>query len=636
MKTYLPLPDPTLAGLLTELASKDYLLLETTRITHEEHLSLLFSDPVTYLTCKRPAEVTTFLQDCRDWLDRGYHLAGWLSYELGYLLEPALRHLIWPESNALLAELGVYRKPVVYDHHHPPETGIWPQTAPPPDPDRGPDDYRIDNLRLNVTEEEYTRAIEAIKGYIAAGDTYQVNYTLKLLFDIHGSENALYRALRRNQSVSFGAFIKRGARRVMSFSPELFFRKKGRRCTVRPMKGTLKRGRTVTEDGECVRFLQTDIKNRSENVMIVDLLRNDLGRLARPGTVKVSSLFDVETYETLHQMTSTIAGELPDRVGVADLFYALFPCGSVTGAPKIRTMEIIRELEKTPRGIYTGAIGHIDPRGDAVFNVPIRTVVLENGRGEMGIGSGIVFDSDAEKEWQECRLKAHFLTRPRPEFELIETILWQPESGFWLIEEHLARLAESARYHNFYFDSGATRDALAAEARSFAEKRRHMRVRVLLAKDGTVRLSHALCAAPKPGPAAASTGQEEIPPVTVSDRRTDSRDPFLYHKTTLRDFYNREREAALAKGYYEVFFRNERGEITEGSISTVFIEKHGIFFTPPLHCGLLPGVFRASFLKSAGQDRIREKVLYPGDLARADAVYAANSVRGMVRVRLEP
>lgn len=630
MTNHFRFPEPTLSRLLAAHDPHDFVLLETTRVSAENHRSLLFVNPVRRISVTADGRIDEFLREAEDWLGRGFFLAGRLDYECGYLLEPALADKRWPGKDRTIADFGIFREPIIFDHlagEADRAADILPAAGPTPG---AGSDYTVSNLRLNMGKEDYLRAIAAIQAYIAAGDTYQVNYTLKLLFDYSGSPAALYQALRRNQSVSYGAFISSGTTRILSFSPELFFRKKGNSCTVRPMKGTMPRGRTSAEDLRHRQFLQTDSKNRSENVMIVDLLRNDLGRLAKPGSVRVPSLFDVETYETLHQMTSTVTGELPAGLRLPDLFKALFPCGSVTGAPKIRTMEIIRELEHGPRGVYTGAIGYLSPSGDALFNVPIRTVVLAGGRGEMGIGSGIVHDSEGEQEWQECQLKAAFLTRPSPDFQLIETLLWQAAGGYWLLAEHLDRLADAAGYFLFAFDREKISRELTRLGETFAEDGGNRRVRLLLAKDGTVEMSAMPCEAPQ---TLACTPAAELPRVTFSTAKTDSRDPFLYHKTTRRDLYNLEREKALREGYFEVLFLNEQGEVTEGSISTLFIKKDDLFYTPPLACGLLPGVFRANFMAQA-PGRAVEKILFPADLAAADAIYVANSVRGMVRVRL--
>lgn len=624
-----PLTDEHLAGLLRFIEGEEVgVWLETSRPSVADHQSLLFHTPVAVLTCATTTAPAAFFREAEAYLEQGYHLAGWFAYEFGYRLEPRLNRLL-PESPAPLAMLGVFPPPLVFDHtsstyNHPPP---WPTTA----HDTIPSTYALTNLRLNETAAHYQHNLEQIKGYIAAGDTYQVNYTLKLRFDFAGSTAALYAALRRNQSVAYSAWVKMGSQQILSFSPELFFRKDGDRCLVRPMKGTSRRALLAAEDAQQAAALQRDEKNRSENVMIVDLLRNDLGRLCLPGSVRATSLFDIESYETLHQMTSTIEGKLRPGLGLHELFQGLFPCGSVTGAPKIRTMEIIRALEDGPRGVYTGAIGHISPNGNAIFNVPIRTVVLRGSQGEMGTGSGVVSDSDPEHEWQECQLKARFLSRPTPVFELIETIVWLPGEGYWLLDLHLERLLTSAASLGCYADQETIRAELMRLAAPFATSRR---VRLTLAKDGTLALAHAPCAPPQRNftAALAATGAD-LPQVVFSRQHTDSRNPWLYHKTTLRSLYDEERSRATAAGFYEVLFLNERDEVTEGAITTLVVRQGGKLRTPALGCGLLPGVFRRHLL-AASPEPVAEAILTLDDLRRAEALYVGNSVRGLVAVKL--
>jgi para-aminobenzoate synthetase/4-amino-4-deoxychorismate lyase len=355
--------------------------------------------------------------------------------------------------------------------------------------------------------------------------------------------------------------------------------------------------------------------------MIVDLERNDLGRISETGSVRVEDLFTVERYQTLFQMTSTVTAELREGVGFMEIFRSLFPSGSVTGAPKIRAMEILRELEASPRGVYTGAIGFVAPGGDAVFNIPIRTVAIEGGAGEMGVGSGIVYDSDPGDEYEECRLKAEFLMREPREFSLVETMLW--DGGIKRLELHLARLGESAGYFDFDHDEARARKALAEREREF-EKGRRYRVRLLLSRDGSCTVS----ATPIP-----ETPSTELT-AAVSELKTSSTDVFLYHKTTNRGLYESEYRKYSALGFFDVIFTNERGEVTEGAISNVFIKKGGVFRTPPMECGLLPGVFRREFLSE--HPECRQEVVTLDDLYSADEVYLANSVRGMVRVRPAP
>jgi para-aminobenzoate synthetase/4-amino-4-deoxychorismate lyase len=629
-----PIPDRELTDILIHLTAEDsFVFLETTRLSADNFVSYLFLNPVDRITCTATDDPVAFLETAQRYCDAGFYLAGSFSYEFGYLLEEVLRGLIDP-ADRIVADFGVYRTPYIYDHRH----GDFAGPRPWPLEDRGREvadsGFQISDTIFSQTREDYLEKIALIKKYIEAGDTYQVNYTLKLLFDFQGSDLSFYKALRRNQSVSYGAFIKEGGRRTLSFSPELFFRKRGNECLVRPMKGTMRRAPELTEDTAVRGRLAADIKNRSENVMIVDLLRNDLGKLCVMGEVDTVSLFDVETYETLHQMTSSIRGKLKPGVGLLELFRAIFPCGSVTGAPKIRTMEIIHELETAPRGVYTGGIGFISPEGEAVFNVPIRTVVLDNERGEMGIGSGIVYDSDPEQEWEECCLKGRFLQASFPEFKLIETLLHRPQRGYWLRARHLDRLARSAAYWGFSFSRAEAVSALERAVVSTAGNECH-RIRLLLHKDGVLEVAAFAC----PGPlSAADAGNGEPPMVVLSSSRTNSADPFYYHKTTWRDLYDAERKKALAAGFYEVIYRNERGEMTEGSITNLFVREGGKLLTPPLACGLLGGVLREALLdgevEPPGRLVVEEKIIGREDLKNAEAIYVGNSVRGLVRVRL--
>jgi para-aminobenzoate synthetase/4-amino-4-deoxychorismate lyase len=351
--------------------------------------------------------------------------------------------------------------------------------------------------------------------------------------------------------------------------------------------------------------------------MIVDLLRNDLGRLCEFGSVRVDQLCAVERYETLFQMTSQISGTLRSGVRPRDLFASLFPCGSITGAPKHRTMQIIHELERGPRGVYTGAIGFFSPQREAVFSVPIRTVVLEGQSGTMGVGSGIVIDSQADDEFRECLLKSEFLTQREESFQLIESLLWQ--DGYPLLALHLERLESSARYFGFAFERSAILSALDATARQLSGAR--SKVRLLLDRTGAISVTHSLVAESK-GPGK----------IKISDLRVASTDRFLRHKTTRRRLYEQQYEQARREGFDEVLFRNEHGELTEGAISNLFIEKDGQWLSPPLSCGLLPGVYRRHLLETL--PHATERVLRMEDLASADAIYLCNAVRGCRKATL--
>jgi len=624
-----PLSEQVITNLLNWLGDQEeFIFLDCARANGEEYHSYLFLEPVRWLVCTEKDGAVQFLVEADELRQAGYHLAGWIGYEFGYLLETSLRHLC-PDTPPY-AVLGVFGEPLVVDHRSgdaPPALEALLQDA----GDGPSESFAVRDFRTNIAREKYLQAIARIKDYIVAGDTYQVNYTLKLMFHFSGFPSALYGALRRSQAVSYGAWIRQGGREIMSFSPELFFRADRDGITVRPMKGTIRRGRTLAEDARQREILAADIKNRSENVMIVDLLRNDLGRLLHAtggGFVQPRSLFDVEVYETVQQMTSTING-IPRQRNVPSLqetLPAIFPCGSVTGAPKIRTMEIIRELEVEPRGVYCGAIG-FSSAGETVFNVPIRTVVLDGERGEMGIGSGIVYDSDPEAEWQESLLKGKFLTLPQPEFQLIETLLWLPGKEYWLLDQHLERLSGSAAYFLFACDRSAVENLLRQAAEQFAAP---MRVRLLLHRDGSVDISATkLDPDFQPVEGTGGTAASPLQKVTFSPLPTNPDDIHLYHKTTQRQLYSEEREKALAGGFVEVLFVNTSGEVTEGSISNIFIRKDGRLLTPPIECGLLAGTFR-KYLVDRGM--VSEAVVTMDDIRQAEEVYIGNSVRGLVQV----
>jgi para-aminobenzoate synthetase/4-amino-4-deoxychorismate lyase len=402
---------------------------------------------------------------------------------------------------------------------------------------------------------------------------------------------------------------------VLSFSPELFFRIEhsgtASYIVTRPMKGTAPRSSSAEEDGRRREWLALDEKNRAEHVMIVDLLRNDLGRICKPGSVRVDDLFRVEAYPTLFQMTSTVSGDLRGDSRFGDVIRALFPSGSVTGAPKRRTMEIIRDLEGEARGVYTGAIGFLAPDGGACFSVPIRTLDVRGKNISMGVGGGIVADSTAEAEFDECLLKASFLDQAANAPMLIETLLWSGD--YPLLELHLARLGTSAKRLGFRFEPAQIRCELAAAADRLVED---SRVRLLLSADGTVEVECSLI-----------TGPRSNLRVRISSRRLLSTDLWQQHKTTRRLLYDREFSRARAEGFDEVLFMNERDEVVEGAISNLFVEVGATLYTPPLTAGALPGVLRTHLLQT--HPNIAERTLRLEDLESAQVIYVGNAVRGL-------
>jgi para-aminobenzoate synthetase/4-amino-4-deoxychorismate lyase len=622
----------------------------------------LFTAPLRVLIANHPDELPNLFVEIERAVASGLYAAGYFSYECGAFFEPtaaAINPLV-QSPQPPLAWFGIYLSPHIFDHatgalltdNLPPLAKL--HALPGPDP--------VLNCTLDLTEQQYAQRIEQIHAWIRAGDVYQLNFTIPINVHAPGSSAAIYRRLRSLQPAPYSAFLHtQPDHRILSFSPELFFKVEGehadkppvphpydfvpsqgweskvplRSITTRPMKGTASRGRTTAEDRTQSHWLANDPKNRAENVMIVDLLRNDLGRLCAFGSVRASHLFAVERYPTLWQMTSTITGELRPEAGFQEIFRALFPCGSITGAPKIRAVQLISQLEQQPRGVYTGAIGFFS-REETVFNVAIRTLVLDGERGAMGVGSGIVIDSKPADEWRECLLKAEFLTQaattpahPAPDsFSLVETLIWRGE--YPLIELHLDRLEDSAAYFAFPFNRAQTRTVLeahfadsltghprAAGADSLSQTHAPHKVRLLLKSDGGLQITSEPIPAPSNKPLR----------VRIAAQRIDPQDPMYFHKTAHRPLYAEALQAATQAGYDDALFLNNRGEVTEAAIHNLFIEKDGNFLTPPIDCGVLPGIQRRHILET--NPHARESILTIEDLHQAEAVYLCNAVRGL-------
>jgi para-aminobenzoate synthetase/4-amino-4-deoxychorismate lyase len=598
----------------------------------------LFTAPVRECVANELADIPRLFAEIESAVAQGLCAAGFFTYECGGFFEPrtAIRSGSASDRPAQpLAWFGIYERDYPFDHRtgafvggDPPGLAEFRSNAPGGGP--GEQDSKTDSILeavLDLTEREYAERIAAIHEWIRAGDVYQLNFTVPFRVHARGSAAALYRRLSLRQPVPYGAFLHwQKNRRILSFSPELFFRLESdggvQRLTARPMKGTVARGRTTREDRALAQWLRNDPKNRSENVMIVDLLRNDLGRLCRYGSVQTENMFSTERFPTLWQMTSTVTGELRAEAGFIEIFRALFPCGSVTGAPKVRAMELLANLEEEPRGVYTGAIGFFS-KEQSIFNVAIRTLELNGEHGKMGVGSGIVIDSDAAGEFGECLLKAEFLTRPAhvesERFSLVETLLWN--GAYRLIELHLDRLEDSAGYFDYSCDRGAVKGALLGCADGF-EDHAPRKVRLLLDWNGAVQIT-----------AEALPESREQVRVRVSSLRTDPRDRMLFHKTTHRRLYAEAFEAATRAGLDDVLFLNLRGEVTEGAIHNVFVVKGGRWATPPVECGLLAGVMRRHLMETQGG--VEERVLSMEDLRAADAVYLSNAVRGVRLAEIE-
>ncbi len=546
----------------------------------------VFSAPLGIIRADGPSEVPAALAAIGAALAQGRHVAGWLSYELGYALEPRLE----PPVPAPLLRLGVFQAPGSQ------APGLQGRAY------AGP-------LRDEWDEAAYGTRFVRVKDFIAAGDIYQANLSFRARFAFLGDALALYEDLRAASAAPHCAFVDDNDRQILSLSPELFFDLTADGVlTVRPMKGTIARG----GDDEAERFrLANSTKDRAENLMIVDLIRNDLSRIAEGGSVEVGDLFKVETYPTLHAMVSTVRARKRADADIAEILRALFPCGSVTGAPKIRAMEVLRDLESSPRGAYCGAVGHFAPAPDnrfsARFNVAIRTLTIEGGRGELGIGGGVVQDSRADSEYGECLLKARFFETGRKPLMLIETL--RHEGGFVRLGQHLARLASSAAALGFSCDEKA---ALAALNAAVEGAKGILRVRLTLDQAGKYQaVAHAL---------------PPNPPhwrYRMSPEHTQSSDQLLRHKTSRRELYDRDHP-----GCDEMLFCNERGELTEGGRSNIFIRRDGLLLTPSLEAGLLPGILRAELI--AGGDA-REAVLTPDDLG--GEVWLGNSLRGLIAAK---
>lgn len=453
---------------------------------------------------------------------------------------------------------------------------------------------------------EYEKAIEKIKNEIAEGNTYEVNYTYnyKIKTDTKGFD--LYKAILTNQTTPYNAYIKNKYEEILSFSPELFFELEGNIIKTKPMKGTVARGKTLHEDKNNIEFLKNDIKNRAENVMIVDLLRNDLGKIAKTGTVKVDKLFEIETHKTVHQMTSEISAEFQGNTTLYEIFEAIFPCGSITGAPKVSTIEIIKKIEARKRGVYCGAIGLITPE-KTVFSVPIRTLQRKINQNYYlcGVGGAIVWDSTAKEEWNETLTKIKFL---QPDLQLIETILVK-DGKMKYKTAHFKRLQKSAKKLGFKLNTEILK----------IKPQQDCILRILLNKEGISDI-------------------QELPlnaintnKIVISDKHINSAESLIFHKTTYRPWYEHSMEKIKQGEIFDEIFFNENGELTEGARSNIVLKIGGKLFTPPVKCGLLNGVLRQKLIKSK---KVKEKILYLDDLKNAEKIFCINSIRGIVEVKL--
>ena len=565
----------------------------------------LYRDPHAIVVARHQSDVRPALDRLRDAVRQGCHAAGWIGYETGFALEPKLAALAEVEDAEAppLLWFGLFRQaeridPAAFSAMLPDPAGAW-AGAPTP----------------LVSRSDYAAALARVKDWIAAGDIYQANLSFRASVAVQGTPLALYARLRAAAGAGWGGVVHDGTRWLLSFSPELFFRTDGSRIVTRPMKGTAPRGRTPVEDDANAAALAADHKERAENLMIVDLLRNDLSRVARPGSVRVPELFAVERYPTVQQMVSEVTAYLAPGRDAIDVIEALFPCGSITGAPKLRAMEIIAAVEPDARGPYTGSIGALAPDGSAAFNVAIRTLVMKEGAGEarIGLGSAVVADSTVDGEWRECLAKGAFVMAGARRFDLIETMRFDPMIGLIELDRHVARLGASAQAFGFAFNRHDVRNELHAATFRLPDP---ARVRLLLAPSGAVAIQ-AMPLPPRP---------DEPVAVRIVDLPVDAGDFRLRHKTTDRGFYDAAREGSDA---FEVLFVRPDGLLTEGSFTNLFVRRGGRLVTPPLTLGLLPGVLREAMIDAgeAVEGAVRREDL-------ADGFLIGNALRGLIEARL--
>ncbi|MEI7811838.1 MAG: aminodeoxychorismate synthase component I [Ignavibacteria bacterium] len=537
---------------------------------------------------------------------------GYLSYEASYLMEKRLNRFIAAEQKYPLMKFYLYQKENVRkfsseDISYNSLIGC-----------KLFDNYKITGFNINTGGDQYIKNIEKIKEYIEAGDTYQVNYTVKGGYAFEGDIISLFLSLIFNQSAKYIAFINDGSDYIISVSPELFFKIKGKDLFCKPMKGTIGRGYNFETDRLNHDALENSGKDKSENIMIVDLLRNDMGKISEFGSVKADTLFEIEKYETLFQMTSAINSKLKPGITISDVLKNLFPCGSITGAPKIRTMEIIQELESEKRNIYTGAVGIIN-QNESVFNVPIRTLVIskESGKGEIGIGGGIVWDSLAESEFRETSLKSNFLCKPDSVFNIFTTMLIENNQLF-LPDKHLTRLRETARFFLFNFDEKQIERKLTRLLKKTIGSKTY-RVKVILDKWGNCQIEMNEF----------QLNDSSID-VLISKTKISSCDKFQYFKTTNRVLYDREYKKATEKGFGEILFFNEKNKLAEGAVSNVFLKRNGGWFTPEISSGILNGIYR-EYLLNMFKD-YKETDLTSDNIRNADEIILTNSLRKEIKV----
>ena len=553
-----------------------------------------FIQPIKELKTRDLSEVANLLAQVESYQEQGYYVVGYVSYEAA----PAFEEKLAVHTAPLLGEYLLY-----FTVHDSVETSPIPLT------------YEEVDLPSNWQEvtsaEDYEKAIAQIHHHLRQGDTYQVNYTVQLKQDLSANPFSIYNRMVVEQEAGYNAYVEHDEMAVISMSPELFFEQNDRELTTRPMKGTTKRGLTDDEDLKEAAWLEQDPKNRSENMMIVDLLRNDMNRISEVGSEHVERLCQVEQYSTVWQMTSTIKSHLREDVDLVAIFRSLFPCGSITGAPKIATMEIIKKLEPQPRGVYCGTIGILLPNGRRIFNVAIRTIQLHQGKAIYGVGGGITWDSTWQSEYREVHQKAAVLYRKQARFQLITTGKISQKSLLFE-EQHLERLTKASRYFAYPFDPKNLRQKIEAECRA-CDSHQDYRLRISLSKSGEIELSRQILTPLSPSFCKAKLCLQEA----------DLNQSFTYFKTTHRPH--------LSLGEQEKIYHNKSGELLETSIGNLVLKIAGKFYTPPIRLGILPGIYRQHLLETG---QVEEKVLTVPDLDQAETIYGCNAVRGLYELEV--
>ncbi|WP_170006252.1 aminodeoxychorismate synthase component I [Bacillus fonticola] len=555
---------------------------------------LLFRNPIRILEARTIEEVHQTLKEAQCAWEEGYYVVGYLAYEAAPAFDPAFT--VHNGYDGPLAWFSVFERPEEYDEHK-----------------RG--SFTVSEWVPQTSRKDFDQAIDAVRSGIVRGETYQTNYTIRLKGTLTGDAHTYFEALQQRQKGPYSAYIHTGKRVLCSASPELFFRWDGKTIVTRPMKGTAPRGKTMREDEENRAALQQSEKEQAENVMIVDLLRNDIGRIAELGSVQVPQLLTVETYPTVFQMTSTVEAKTREDVKLIDVLGALFPCGSITGAPKVSTMNYIHDLESSARGVYCGAIGYMEPGGEAVFSVPIRTVEVdvETGSAVYGVGGGITWDSKATSEYEEVLNKSQILINSTSEWSLLETMRADNGKVIYL-QKHLDRMEASAHYFGYPFNQAHVKQTIEEIAKE--DDCQSYKLRALLSSDGELTVEKSLY-----------THDNEVKTVRLATTPVDRNHLFLQHKTTHRDVYEQHQRAHL--DVFDVLLWNEDGELTEFTLGNVVLEINGKRYTPPLTSGLLAGTFREFLLET---EQLHDRVLRKEDLERAERVWLINSVREWVEV----